>query len=555
MLKFFDKNNECHIVLNPPITDVDIVTLEKLFDSHYIIWRVIVGHVYSIEKKLVTMLYNEIFIKRKKILITTHKAKLNKYLHHLGFSTTFHSLLKEELVDATDTNVILIGGSAGSSEKIIEIIQKSSLENFSVVIVQHIDPNKDFTFDGILQKYTSHKVEYVQEGTVLKNSTIYLAKSNRHLKIENGRFILSQEEKYNFARPSISLSYESFSRYYKEKLLIIQECGYASDGVDKLDTLKSNGSKVIVQSAEECKAKSMVLGALNTGCYDYIFTLKDIIEYINFIDKNLSKEQWTLYLLEKILERYGYDFKEYQADMVRRRLDVFMLKHELKSIKNSVGLILFNKSAFKAFFLDLSINVTEFFRDPSSYKKLSEVLLNTYKNFRHIKIWSAGCSSGKEAYSIAILLASLKMLEKTIIYATDFNSVILEEGKNALYSLESYKVAKKNFQKSGIHDYIDNYIVKNENYIALSDEIRDKVLFLEHNLVTDSSFNEFDIIICKNVVIYFANDLQERVFQLFYDSLRFGGHLVLGCNESIHKSFEHQFEQIYYDSKIYKKVV
>ena len=146
------------------------------------------------------------------------------------------------------------------------------------------------------------------------------------------------------------------------------------------------------------------------------------------------------------------------------------------------------------------------------------------------------------------------MLNKSLIYATDFNSVIIEEAKNGIYSNKSYIVAQENFSKIGIKYNLADSVSENDSYVIINEEIKKKILFFQHNLVEDSSFNEFDIIICKNVVIYFDNHLQKKVFQLFYDSLKFGGHLVLGESEYIHPLFVEKFEQDNLDSKIFKKV-
>jgi chemotaxis protein methyltransferase CheR len=240
--------------------------------------------------------------------------------------------------------------------------------------------------------------------------------------------------------------------------------------------------------------------------------------------------------------------------MIKRRVDVFMIKHGIKNLKDAIGTILFNKSAFKVFFLELSINVTEFFRDPESFKDIINLVNKSHKNRHNIKVWSAGCSTGKEAYSVAILLRSLGMLDKSIIYATDFNMVVIEEAKNGIYSNEAYEIGLANFEKLKLNDKLGNYIIKNDNYMIVAEEIREKTLFFQHNLLTDSSFNEFDIIICKNVIIYFDNNLQKKVFGLFYDSLKFGGHLVLGESESIHPSFKDKFEKCSKNCKIFIKV-
>ena len=554
MLKFFEQGVSCTVLLEPPLNISDTQTLSTLFNKDYASWNVEFGRIYGLKADMLNLLYEEIFKNQKNISITTRKNKLNRYLRKLGFSTTFDSLIKDSVVDIENVKLVLIGGSADSSPKILNIIKNTTLDNLSLVIVQHVEPDRVGKFDSILKNDTKYKVSYAKDGEAIKKAHIYLAPNNKHLRVENGCFVLGDDEKSNYAKPSISVSYESFSKYYRESLLVIQECGYASDGVDKLEQLKANGSKLIIQDKRECEAKQMVLNAETLNIHDYILHESDIINYINLLDKKQDLNVWIEYLLEMILKRYGYDFRLYHRDMVERRLGVFMLKHEIKSIKNAVGVVIFNRSAFKGFFLDISINVTEFFRHQESFNTLIKLLNINYKNAHNIKIWSAGCSSGEEVYSMAIILDYIDMLKKSIIYATDFNSVILQEAKNGIYSKEIYELGKTNFNSIDIGNNLDNYFDVNSNFVTVVDKIKEKTNFFEHNLATDSSFNEFDIIICRNVVIYFDDDLQDKVFGLFYDSLKFGGHLILGDSESLNLKYSSKFKQSDDNCKIFKKV-
>jgi len=278
------------------------------------------------------------------------------------------------------------------------------------------------------------------------------------------------------------------------------------------------------------------------------------ILYTNILKKELDDSEWISFLLKEIYKQYNYDFRLYKLDMIKRRVTIFLIKYEIKTIKDAVIFILFNKNVFHAFFFEISINVTEFFRNPDSFSHIKELLTVTYKNKNHIKIWSVGCSSGEEAYSLAMLLDDTEKSKKSLIYATDFNSVILENAKTGVYSNRSYTTLQNNLLKINKESYIVKYIKKYNNFFTLSENIRNKVLFLEHNLIIDTSFNEFDIIICKNVIIYFNEDLQNRVFTLIYDSLRFGGYLILGESEALSLSFVDKFSVINSQSKIYKKV-
>ena len=554
MIKFFERENICHIILENPLVSDDTEMLESLLKRDYDAWNLEFGRVYNIGIEIIEILYQNIEIQNKTIKIITHKSRLNRYLKGLGFKTQFDSLINQDVVHLSKIEVVLVGGSADSSAKIIEMVKSITLENLTFIIVQHVDPSRVGEFDQILQRETGYSVSYAQDGEKLKKGAIYIAPHAYHLLVKDACFSLGDSEKHNFSKPSISLSYESFSSFYKEKLLVIQECGYANDGVDKMEFLKANNSKLILQSIDECEAKPMIKNALNLSIEDYVFPLKEIILYIQIIDAKMTKEAWIDFLLEEIYKRYNYDFKLYHKEMIHRRVEMFMLKHSIKNIKDAIGVILFNRSAFKAFFLEVSINVTELFRHPFSFELMRKFLHNSYKHAHNIKLWSAGCSSGEEVYSLAILLKSLNILDKSLIYATDFNNVVLEEAKNGIYPREVYDLGKSNFEQTGLESDLDDYVSKNSNYIVINKEIKEKTLFFQHNLVEDSSFNEFDIIICKNVIIYFDAHLQEKVFKLFYDSLKFGGHLVLGESESIPARFVDKFKQCDNHCKIFKKV-
>jgi len=551
MLKFFERFGSCDIIIDPPIVDYDIETLDGLLNRQYISWNIEFGRVYNINTEIVKLL-NKHLLENKKIKITTNKYKLNRYLHQLGFYSIFKSLINEEIIDIHDINIILIGGSADSSPKIQQIVKDTNLDNLTLIIVQHVEPQRVGIFDEILQNTTKHRVSYAKDGEKIEKGRVYIAPNDKHLKVNNGFFVLSDDKIYNFSRPSISVSYESFSSYYKKTLLVIHECGYASDGVDKLEYLKANSSKLIIQNKDECEATPMVTNALALHVEDYIFNVKDIVVFINLVNK--SEDDLFDYLLSMILIKYGHDFTEYHMDMLKRRLAIYMLKHDTKTLKNAIGVILFNKVAFKGFFLEVSINVTEFFRHSNLIKNSINILAKSYKNNKHLKIWSAGCSTGEEVYSTAILLKNLDMYEKSTIYATDFNDIILEEAKNGIFSKNSYILAKDNFAKLELDDDLDNYFEIYDNFVIANENIRKKILFFQHNLVTDGSFNEFDIIICKNVIIYFKEELQERVFKLFHDSLKFGGHLILGESEIINQKYSSKFKECSHGYKIFQKV-
>lgn len=554
MLRYFKEDLLCHIHIDSSFEKEDLPLIERLFDEPKIKWIIECSNIDILDADLVEFLYKKIFIEQKNIELQIHRQRLVRYLHKLGFH--IHSIIhNQNIIDAHNIETILIGGSADSSQKIIEIIKNISLEKCTLIIVQHQSKGFFAQFDQVLQNYTSYPVTYAKDGEKVEKSHIYLAPANKHLLIDKGYFVLSDAPKYNFAKPSISLSYDSFALYYKEKLLIVQECGYLDDGVEKLPTAKKNSAKIIIQDPKECQGdtSSMVQKALETKSYDYRFTLEEIITYLDFLNRKYDFQTLFPYLTEKIYHIYGYDFREYHHETLQRRLQVFMTKHHIKDLKDAIGAILFHKNYFKSFFLELSINVTEFFRNPPMYEELYAILTTNFKNRESLKIWSAGCSNGEEAVSLAILLEKANKLQHSLIYATDMNKVVLAEAQNALYPLETYKKAEKNLSQTNLELPLTPYFICNDHYVRVQQFIIKKILYFEHNLATDSSFNEFDIIVCSNVLIYFTQKLQKRVFSLLYDSLQDGGFLVLGEKELIHQDFASKFERYSYMAPIYVK--
>jgi chemotaxis protein methyltransferase CheR len=259
-------------------------------------------------------------------------------------------------------------------------------------------------------------------------------------------------------------------------------------------------------------------------------------------------------LLESILYVYGYDFTEYAEASVRRRVDNFM---KLKNINTSEGLakmILQDEKIFEEFVQQVSVTVTEMFRDPSFYKSLREHVMSRLATYPFIKIWVAGCATGEEVYSIAILLKEEGLLNRSVIYATDINQKSLQIAKEGVYSLENMKSHTANYQKSGGTNSFSEYYKAKYNSVMFDKSLKQNIVFSPHNLAVDRSFNEFQLIICRNVLIYFNQQLQNKVINLFYESLCPLGFLGLGSKESLLFSDQRkQFEEVDRKEKIFLK--
>ncbi len=259
-------------------------------------------------------------------------------------------------------------------------------------------------------------------------------------------------------------------------------------------------------------------------------------------------------LLEGIYKKYGYDFRDYGRAHIKRRILNRLSTSKLNNISEMLHKALYDKNFIQQLLYDFSINVTEMFRDPLFYKSVRNEIIPILKTYPFIKIWHAGCSTGEEVYSMAILLKEENLLDRTQIYATDFNQKVLQQAKEGIYSIENIKVYTNNYQKSGGKNSFSDYYTANYNSVIINNSLKKNIVFADHNLVTDSVFAEFNMIVCRNVLIYFDKKLQDQVIELFDKSLILGGFLCLGSKESIRFSkSSSNFDYVNQKQKIYRK--
>ncbi len=259
-------------------------------------------------------------------------------------------------------------------------------------------------------------------------------------------------------------------------------------------------------------------------------------------------------LLEAIYLKYGYDFRNYACAHTKRRLEHRLNVDSMENYSAMQHRLIHDEAFFNTLLLDLSINVTEMFRDPWVYSKVRELVVPHLKTYPFIKIWHAGCSAGQEVYSMGILLEEEGIKERSQIYATDFNELILQKAKQGIYPMDVIREYTANYQKSGGKQSFSDYYTADYDNVVIKQSLKDKVLFSSHNLVTDGVFGEMNLIFCRNVLIYFDRELQNRVFNLFYESLCPGGFLCLGSKESLRfSSVADKFEVVSGREKIYRK--
>ncbi len=238
-------------------------------------------------------------------------------------------------------------------------------------------------------------------------------------------------------------------------------------------------------------------------------------------------------LLEAILNRYGYDFRHYSSASIKRRIKHFLLGTDFKTPGDLLPLLIHDKSLFESLLNSLTVTVTEMFRDPYVYWAFRKHVIPILKTYPFIKIWHAGCATGEEVYSMAILLKEEGLYDKAQIYATDINQEALEKAGKGIFNVSSIKKYTDNYQKAGGKNPFSNYYHSDYDSVIMKSDLKENILFSVHNLVTDSVFGEMNLILCRNVLIYFNKTLQDRVLHLFYDSLVLNGFLCLGNKESI----------------------
>ena len=260
-------------------------------------------------------------------------------------------------------------------------------------------------------------------------------------------------------------------------------------------------------------------------------------------------------LLEGIFQQYGFDFRSYAYTSLKRRLWKRIQAEGLTSISALQDLVLHHPEAMERLLLDLSVNVSTMFRDPEMYAAFRVEVVPLLRTYPFVRIWHAGCSTGEEVYSLSILLQEEGLGDRVRVYATDINEAVLQVAKEGIYPIEKMQEYTHNYQAAGGERAFSEYYTANYDGARFDPALRRNVVFSQHNLVTDRSFAEFNVIFCRNVMIYFDRKLQERVHGLFYESLARFGILVLGHKESLRTSrFENLYEPLDAKHKIYRRI-
>jgi chemotaxis protein methyltransferase CheR len=459
--------------------------------------------------------------------------------HVLGrLNLPYHKVASQPLVTPlAKCKALVLAGSANSLDKILHIIRSLPETNLAIFIAQHVSEDQTNLLDKLLKVSTNYQVIMPQNLMPVSAGTIYVAPPGHHMKVAHGLVYLTRDKKIQFARPSINVLFESVALEYGQHAIAILLCGFGQDGVQGCATLKAAGACVIVENGSDCQDAGMLPNAARqAGHFDHILTYQAIASVLAaaVLGENAAPTDALQQLfLQAIKADYGHDLLGYQRDSLERRIKNMMISFGVSNFCDFQRAIFGNPQLFERLIAEFSVGVSSFFRHAEQFRLLREEILPYLSSFPLIKVWSAGCATGEEPYSLAILLHELRLLDKSRIFATDFNPYLLALAKMQLFPLETIKTSRNNYSASGGLWEFDTYTRTYPSFFKIADAIRKPVLFHRHSLVQDGVFNEFELIVCRNVLIYLDDQAQQKAFQCFANSLHPDGFLLLGPQDGL----------------------
>jgi two-component system CheB/CheR fusion protein len=466
--------------------------------------------------------------------------------------------------------IIGIGASAGGLEA-LELFFKNMPSDchMAFVVVMHLDPSHISLLPELLQRQTKLDVVKIADHVHVEANKVYVIPPHKNLIISKGILELTEPVDLRIKLP-IDSFFKSLAQDQGHSAACIILSGTGSDGALGLQEIKAQGGYVMVQSIESAKYDGMPKNAIATGMANCILAPDEmpqqLIKYFNksttdstdstneghkTADIPIVKDSFSKILII-IKNKTGHDFSLYKEKTISRRIERRMQVHHLSNIDDYLQLVKRDSNEVMTLFRDLLIGVTCFFRDPEAFKLLSSSafpqLLDDKPDNYTIRVWVPGCSSGEEAYSVAILLQEyLDTKNKNMdiqIFATDIDEYSIEKARSGKYPLSA---------KADIGEkYCHSYFIKSEDYYQVKKSIREMVVFATQNITKDPPFSKLDMICCRNLLIYFSHELQKRVFPIFHYSLKDGGILFLGPSETTGQS-NNYFEIINRKWKIFKR--
>jgi two-component system CheB/CheR fusion protein len=460
-----------------------------------------------------------------------------------------------------------IGASAGGLEALVEFLEHMPADSgMAIVIVQHLDPTQKGMMPELLQRATAMKVTQVVDRTVVKANCVYVIPPNCDLSLLHGMLHLLTPLQTRGLRLPIDFFFRSLAEDQHERSVGIILSGMGTDGTLGLRAIKEKTGVVLVQDPKSAKFDSMPRSAIEAGLADFVAPVEDLPGKLIAYSRHLPAigrterplEEKVQSALEKIVillrSDSGHDFSLYRRSTLYRRVERRMGIHQLAKISAYVRYLQENPQELGILFKELLIGVTNFFRDPPVWqlmgKKVLPALLAGRPEGTVLRAWVAGCSTGEEAYTLAMIFAETLKQTKAAenyslqIYATDLDKDAIEKARRGLFP--------ENIAADVSPERLARFFVKEEGGYRVNKQIRAMVVFAPQNLIMDPPFTKLDLLCCRNLLIYLTPELQKKLFPLFHYSLNPRGVLLLGSAEST-GSFAHFFAPLASKERIFQR--
>lgn len=490
-------------------------------------------------------------------------------LHPESLDAPVEYVLGAEKTPGHPFPIVGLGASAGglaAFEQFFTHLPVGTENELAFVLIQHLDPNHRSLLVDLVQRFTTQKVVAAQDGAEVRPGTVYVIPPNKILSISKGKLQLAQPPASHGPRLPIDVFFRSLAQEQRELAIGIILSGTGSDGTQGLKSIKEAGGLMIVQAPESAEYDGMPRSALATRLVDYVLTPEEMPDQLlQYCRRTIERRSIGPAVLEDervediltdiyqtLRTQTGHDFSGYKRSMTVRRIERRLAVHTLDNLGAYLALLQHNPAEINTLFNDLLIGVTSFFRDPQAFDVLKEriipEIIHNRKGQESIRVWVPGCSTGEEAYSIAILFREYMDQHrddlKIQIFATDIDSHAIVRARAGVYL--------ENIALDLSVERLGQYFIHEGNTYTVRKSLREMVVFAEHDLIENPPFSRLDLISCRNLLIYLSARLQKKVIPHFHYALNEGGFLFLGSSESI-VSFDQYFSTLDRKWKLFKR--
>ena len=441
-----------------------------------------------------------------------------------------------------------IGASAGGVQALQAFFEATPADSgIAYVVILHLSPNHDSHLAEVLRYSTKMPVTQVIEKTSIEANHVYVIPPDKHLDMEDGHLIVSSNIDIAERRAPVDIFFRSLAESHKASAVGIILSGTGANGSMGLKRIKERGGAVYSQNPREAEFNEMPRNAIATNLVDEVLNVADIpgriISYRDSLgtvripeepkDREDNDQQALRAILSGLRVRTGHDFNNYKRSTLLRRIERRVNVRNLPNLSKYASFVHEHPDEVYALLKDLLISVTNFFRDKKAFEELEKNILPEILKRKHsedgLRIWVAGCATGEEAYTIAMICADLVQditeRPKIQIFATDIDEAAISVAREGLYTINDAADVPP--------ERLNRYFVKEHEGYRVRRELRETILFANHNFLKDSPFSRIDLVSCRNVLIYLNRQAQERVFETFHFALKAGGFLLLGTSENV----------------------